>query len=93
MHRNENEITIPKCWIYDAGDGWSIYAGKTDEDNDILSLRFARPNEHWFHVNGMAGSHVILRPPEGNPEATADKKRLETAAAVAASPRRTSGAR
>ncbi len=84
MHRNENEIAMPKCWIYDAGDGWSIYAGKTDEDNDILSLRFARPNEHWFHVNGMAGSHVILRPPEDNPAAAADKKRLEMAAAVAA---------
>ena len=84
MRKNNEESVQPKCWTYETSDGWKIYAGKTDEDNDILSLRFARPNEHWFHVNGMPGSHVVLRPPEGNSDAKADKKLLETAAAVAA---------
>jgi len=74
----------PKCWVYDAGDGWTIHAGKTDEDNDILSLSFARQNEHWFHVNGMPGSHVILRPPEGQEELVPERRLLEMAAAVAA---------
>lgn len=84
MRRNENTEAIPKCWIYDAGNGWKIYAGKTDADNDMISTRFARPNEHWFHVNGMPGSHVILRPPAETPDAAADKSLIEIAAAVAA---------
>ena len=84
MHRNEEDTTIPNCWVYDAGDGWTIYAGKTDEDNDLLSTRFARPGEHWFHVNGMPGSHVILRAPENVQNTQADKGLIEKAAAVAA---------
>ena len=64
-------------------DGWLIFAGKTDDDNDILSLRCARPGEHWFHINGMPGSHVILRAPE-DVETQPDRQHLERAAAVAA---------
>jgi predicted ribosome quality control (RQC) complex YloA/Tae2 family protein len=61
--------------------GWTVLAGKTDADNDELSLRAAGPNDWWFHVRGMAGSHVVLRVPEtGEP----DKKTIESAAAVAA---------
>ena len=75
---------VPKCWVYETHDGWLIYAGKTDEDNDLLTLRFARAGEHWFHINGMPGSHVILRAPEGAANTDADKALLEKAAAVAA---------
>ena len=83
MHRND-DIVMPNCWIYDAGGGWRIFAGKTDEDNDLLSTRFARPHEHWFHINGMPGSHVILRAPEGMSDTDADRTLIEKAAAVAA---------
>lgn len=82
MQNKEHTKTEPKCWIYDAGDGWKIYAGKTDEDNDILSTSFARQNEHWFHVNGLPGSHVILRAPDDNSDPT--KELIEKAASVAA---------
>ncbi len=75
---------VPKCWVYKTPDGWLIYAGKTDEDNDLLSLRFAHAGEHWFHINGMPGSHVLLRAPEGTENSEADKTLLEKAAAVAA---------
>lgn len=82
MPRKEYQPPQAQCWKYDAGDGWQILAGKTDEDNDILSLRLARQEEHWFHINGMPGSHVILRAP--NDTAKADKRLIEMAAAVAA---------
>jgi len=84
MNRNEQDTGMPNCWIYDAGGGWTIYAGKTDEDNDLLSTRFSHPSEHWFHVNGMPGSHVILRAPDGVQDVKPGKALLETAAAVAA---------
>ncbi len=73
----------PKCWKYEVR-GWKIMAGKTDEDNDMLSLETAKPDEHWFHISGLPGSHVILRKPDDDENATADKHLMETAAAVAA---------
>jgi predicted ribosome quality control (RQC) complex YloA/Tae2 family protein len=66
---------------YSLQGGWKVIAGKTDADNDAVSLRLAGPNDYWFHVRGMPGSHVILRvPPGGEP----DRKTLEGAAAIAA---------
>ena len=44
---------------------WKVLAGKTDADNDYLSLKLANPNDYWFHVRGMPGSHVILREKDG----------------------------
>ena len=56
-------------------------AGKTDMDNDRLSLKVAGPDDWWFHVRGMPGSHVILVTAGGQ---VPDRSTLELAAAVAA---------
>jgi len=40
---------------------WTVLVGRTDHDNDLLSLKVAQPRDWWFHVRGMPGSHVILR--------------------------------
>ena len=79
--RKTRDIPLPRCWIYEMDDGWRILAGKTDEDNDLLSLHLARPNDWWFHVHAQPGSHVILQHSDG---LEPDKALLETAAAVAA---------
>jgi predicted ribosome quality control (RQC) complex YloA/Tae2 family protein len=71
----------PKIEEYALPDGWKILAGRSDAENDRLSIRVARPHDWWFHVRGMPGSHVILQGPEG---LEADRRLLETAAAVAA---------
>lgn len=56
-------------------------AGKTDLDNDRLSLKVADPNDWWFHVRGMPGSHVLLKSPGGQ---SPSRDILNTAAAIAA---------
>jgi predicted ribosome quality control (RQC) complex YloA/Tae2 family protein len=61
--------------------GWEVLAGRTDADNDRLSLKAARPHDWWFHVRGMPGSHVILR---SRTDAEPDRETLRQAAAVAA---------
>ncbi|OQY42778.1 MAG: hypothetical protein B6240_13635 [Desulfobacteraceae bacterium 4572_87] len=61
--------------------GWKVLAGKTDVDNDHLSLKLANPNDFWFHVRGMPGSHVVLR--AGSKKAP-NRATLKQAAAVAA---------
>lgn len=58
-----------------------MLAGRTDADNDVLSLALARPDDWWFHVRGMPGSHVLLR---AEADCQPDKKTLKAAAAIAA---------
>lgn len=50
----------PRVWAYTLADGWHIWAGRTSQDNDKLSLRIARNDDWWFHVKGSPGSHVVL---------------------------------
>ena len=61
--------------------GWQVLVGRTDADNDCLSFRVARPDDWWFHVRGMPGSHVVLQCPPG---ADPDRETLQCAAALAA---------
>jgi predicted ribosome quality control (RQC) complex YloA/Tae2 family protein len=71
----------PHAFEYQLPGGWIVLAGKSDEDNDHLSLKAAKPDDWWFHVRGMPGSHVILR---AKPGAAPDRKTLKDAAAIAA---------
>ncbi len=71
----------PKLYEYELPDGWRILAGRSETDNDRLSLRLARPEDWWFHVRGQSGSHVVLQGPAG---ARPDREKLRAAAAVAA---------
>ncbi len=75
------ERTFPNSYEYELPGGWKVIAGKTDWDNDLLSLKFAKPNDYWFHVRGMPGSHVILR---AKPKEDSDRETLKRAAAIAA---------
>ena len=61
--------------------GWEVLAGRSDADNDCLSIKLARPQDYWFHVRGMPGSHVLLRVEAGQEP---DKPTLKAAAAIAA---------
>ena len=70
-----------KAWEYTIAGKWIVLAGKTDADNDRLSLKEARPNDWWFHVRGMPGSHVILQVGEGGEP---DREAFKTAASIAA---------
>ncbi len=71
----------PRVLAYDLGEGWTALVGRSDADNDRLTLRLARPDDRWFHVRGWPGSHVLLRGPEGEEPG---RDLLERAAAIAA---------
>lgn len=72
---------LPKVYEYFLAEGWVVLAGKTDLDNDLLSLKTAGPNDWWFHVRGMPGSHVLL---VGNRDEEPSNALLCQAAAIAA---------
>ncbi len=70
-----------RVWRYALPGGFTALAGKTDDDNECLSLKVARANDYWFHVHGVPGSHVVLQGPEGEDP---DRDTLKAAAAIAA---------
>jgi predicted ribosome quality control (RQC) complex YloA/Tae2 family protein len=70
-----------KVWEYELPGGYTVLAGRSDADNDRLSLKIARPNDWWFHVRGLPGSHVVLQVGRSG---TPQKSVLEQAAAIAA---------
>ena len=42
-------------------DGYTIYVGRNNIENDILTTKFAKYNDIWFHTKDIHGSHVILK--------------------------------
>ncbi len=42
-------------------DGFDLYVGKNNYQNDELTFRIANGGDWWFHAKGIPGSHVILR--------------------------------
>jgi len=70
----------PRTYEYELPEGWIVLVGKTDIDNDLLSLKTAAPNDWWFHVRGMPGSHVLLR---AKPNEKPSREILKQAAQIA----------
>lgn len=50
-----------KPFHYLSSDGYDIYVGKNNYQNDELTFKFASGNDWWFHAKGMPGSHVIVK--------------------------------
>ena len=78
---NGNRHSAAQVYRYLLNDGWEVVAGRTDVDNDRLSIREAHPNDWWFHVRGQPGSHVLLR---HRPGREPDRNIIKQAAAIAA---------
>ena len=41
--------------------GFDIYVGKNNYQNDELTFKFATGNDWWFHTKKLHGSHVIVK--------------------------------
>ena len=50
-----------KPFHYVSSDGYDIYVGKNNYQNDELTFKFATGNDWWFHAKGIPGSHVIVK--------------------------------
>lgn len=42
-------------------DGFDIYVGKNNTQNDYLTLKFANTSDIWFHTKNIHGSHAIIK--------------------------------
>ena len=46
---------------YISSDGYDIYVGKNNYQNEELTFKFATGNDWWFHAKGIPGSHVVVK--------------------------------
>ena len=68
--------------VFTVAGGFQVWAGKSSENNDLLSTRNTAKNDLWFHARGVGGSHVVLKIGTGKGEVS--KQAIEQAAAIAA---------
>jgi predicted ribosome quality control (RQC) complex YloA/Tae2 family protein len=68
--------------VFTVAGGFQVWAGKSGENNDLLSTRHTAKNDLWFHARGVGGSHVVLKVGTGKGEVS--KQAIEQAAAIAA---------
>lgn len=57
----KKEKITSKPFHYISSDGFHMYVGKNNFQNDELTFKFAVGNDWWFHAKGQPGSHVIVR--------------------------------
>ncbi len=50
-----------KPFHYISSDGYHMYVGKNNLQNEELTFQTARGNDWWFHAKGAPGSHVIVQ--------------------------------
>lgn len=62
--KREKEFTSsPHHFI--SSDGYDIFIGKNNKQNDYLTLKLANKDDIWLHTKNIPGSHVIIKRKEG----------------------------
>ncbi|MBO5353379.1 MAG: NFACT family protein [Lachnospiraceae bacterium] len=69
---------------YLSSDGYHLYVGKNNLQNDELTFHFAANSDWWFHAKGIPGSHVILKTGSTDAGTELPDRVYEEAAALAA---------
>ena len=50
--------------VFRSPGGFLVLVGKSSEENDLLSISLASPDDFWYHLAGDSGSHVVVLNPE-----------------------------
>ncbi|OGU74167.1 MAG: hypothetical protein A2V93_07610 [Ignavibacteria bacterium RBG_16_34_14] len=61
---------------------YNVFVGKDSKSNDLLTMKFAKQNDYWFHARGVSGSHLVLK--NENVKEGMSKNILKAAASLAA---------
>lgn len=77
----KKEKITSKPFHYVSSDGFHMYVGKNNFQNDALTFKLATGNDWWFHAKKIPGSHVVVK--LGNAQELPDRT-FEEAARLAA---------
>ncbi len=64
--KNKRNSKTLEPYLYRSSDGYDIFAGRNNVQNDILTLKTASSNDIWLHTKNIPGSHVIIRKQMGD---------------------------
>ena len=64
LYNKKQPLSTPHHYI--TSDGFDIYVGKNDNQNDKLTLKSSQKDDIWLHTKTIAGSHVILKTNNGH---------------------------
>ena len=53
--------SAPKPMHFISSDGFDIYVGKNNTQNDYLTLKLANSSDIWFHTKNIHGSHTVIK--------------------------------
>ena len=73
---------LPPFRIFTVAGGYEVWVGKSSANNDLLTMKYAKPNDLWFHVRGAGGSHTVLKV-KGDAQSV-PKEAIRQAAGIAA---------
>jgi len=59
--KQKEQIKKSRYLKYLSSDGYEIYVGKNNRQNDEITFKLAAKNDIWLHVKDIPGSHTILR--------------------------------
>lgn len=64
--RLSGKVQKSNPYHYRSSDGFDIYVGKNNTQNDYLTLKFAVASDIWMHTKNIPGSHVIIKSKGGS---------------------------
>ena len=59
--RRASRKMTSRPYHYRTAEGFDIYVGRNNYQNEELTHHFAAANDWWFHAKGIPGSHVLVR--------------------------------
>ena len=59
--QGKKEKVTSKPFHYISSDGYHMYVGKNNYQNEELTFNVANGGDWWFHAKGIPGSHVIVK--------------------------------
>ncbi|MEX1375970.1 MAG: NFACT RNA binding domain-containing protein [Eubacteriales bacterium] len=65
VKKDTRKFTASKPRHYLSSDGYHIYVGRNNSQNDYITMKFAKPDDIFMHTQKIPGSHVIIRSNEG----------------------------
>lgn len=58
--KREQKRTALRPYKFISSDGYVMYAGRNNKQNDALTLKSAMKSDLWLHTKNVPGSHVIV---------------------------------
>ena len=61
-NKKEQDSTVESIEI----NGFRVYIGKNNRQNDMIVSKLSRGEDYWFHTQNCAGSHILLKVSDSN---------------------------